>query len=303
MNFNWQVFWQYLLQPSGVYLTGLWLTCLISVLAMSLGCVLGLAAALLRLSRNPLLHLPVRFYVWLMRGTPLLVQIVFLYTALAAGGIFRFEDLELFGLVIPGNIQAAIIALGLNEGAYMAEIIRAGIGAVDKGQYEAGRSLGMTFGKLMRRIVLPQAFRVIVPPLGNEFNVMLKNTTLVSVIGVQELLLSTQMVTSATFRVFELYLVVAIYFLLLTTLWGFFQRWLDSHSFHSPQLSGINEVFIYRQVQVQRWVLGKETDLPFSQLRVFADIDSIDQNGALRLIQYPAHYVHCGRFTRPVGPQ
>ena len=83
------------------------------------------------------------------------------------------------------------------------------------------------FAKLMRRIVLPQAFRVIVPPLGNEFNVMLKNTTLVSVIGVQELLLSTQMVTSATFRVFELYLVVAIYFLLLTTLWGFFQRWLE----------------------------------------------------------------------------
>jgi len=162
-----------------------------------------------------------------MRGTPLLVQIVFLYTALAAGGIFRFEDIDLGWFVVPGNIQAAIIALGLNEGAYMAEIIRAGIGAVDKGQYEAGRSLGMTFGKLMRRIVLPQAFRVIVPPLGNEFNVMLKNTTLVSVIGVQELLLSTQMVTSATFRVFELYLVVAIYFLMLTTLWGFFQRWLE----------------------------------------------------------------------------
>ncbi|SDT33981.1 amino acid ABC transporter permease [Pseudomonas fuscovaginae UPB0736] len=230
MNFNWDVFWQYLLQPSGVYLTGLWLTCLIAVLAMALGCVLGLAAALMRLSSNPLLQWPVRFYVWLMRGTPLLVQIVFLYTALAAGGIFRFEDIELFGLVVPGNIQAAIIALGLNEGAYMAEIIRAGIGAVDKGQYEAGRSLGMTFGKLMRRIILPQAFRVIVPPIGNEFNVMLKNTTLVSVIGVQELLLSTQMVTSATFRVFELYLVVAIYFLLLTTLWGFFQRWLESRS-------------------------------------------------------------------------
>lgn len=228
MNFNWDVFWQYLLQPSGVYLTGLWLTCLISVLAMLLGCVLGLAAALLRLSKNPLLHLTVRFYVWLMRGTPLLVQIVFLYTALAAGGIFRFEDIELFGLIVPGNIQAAIIALGLNEGAYMAEIIRAGIGAVDKGQYEAGRSLGMGFAKLMRRIVLPQAFRVIVPPLGNEFNVMLKNTTLVSVIGVQELLLSTQMITSATFRVFELYLVVALYFLTLTTLWGFFQRWLET---------------------------------------------------------------------------
>jgi His/Glu/Gln/Arg/opine family amino acid ABC transporter permease subunit len=98
MNFNWDVFWQYLLQPSGVYLTGLWLTCLIAVSAMLLGCVLGLAAALLSLSKNPLLHLPVRFYVWLLRGTPLLVQIVFLYTALAAGGIFRFEDIDLFGI-------------------------------------------------------------------------------------------------------------------------------------------------------------------------------------------------------------
>ncbi|MHB9801130.1 amino acid ABC transporter permease [Pseudomonas sp. MT3] len=227
MNFSWDVFWQYLLRPSDIYLYGLWLTCVIAVSAMLLGCVLGLLAALMRLSSNPLLQYPVRFYVWLMRGTPLLVQIVFLYTALAAGGIFRFEDLDLGLFILPGNIQAAIIALGLNEGAYMAEIIRAGIGAVDKGQYEAGKSLGMTFPKLMRRIVLPQAFRVIVPPLGNEFNVMLKNTTLVSVIGVQELLLSTQMVTSATFRVFELYLVVAIYFLALTTLWGFFQRWLE----------------------------------------------------------------------------
>jgi len=228
MNFSWDVFWQYLLRPSDIYLYGLWLTCVIAVGAMLLGCVLGLLAALMRLSTNPLLQYPVRFYVWLMRGTPLLVQIVFLYTALAAGGIFRFEDLDLGLFILPGNIQAAIIALGLNEGAYMAEIIRAGIGAVDKGQYEAGKSLGMTFPKLMRRIVLPQAFRVIVPPLGNEFNVMLKNTTLVSVIGVQELLLSTQMVTSATFRVFELYLVVAIYFLALTTLWGFFQRWLEA---------------------------------------------------------------------------
>jgi polar amino acid transport system permease protein len=227
MNFNWEIFWHYLLKPSDIYLYGLWLTLAISVLAMLLGCVLGLAAALLRLSKNPLLQYPVRFYVWLMRGTPLLVQIVFLYTALAAGGIFRFEDLNLGLFILPGNIQAAIIALGLNEGAYMAEIIRAGIGAVDRGQYEAGRSLGMTFPKLMRRIVLPQAFRVIVPPIGNEFNVMLKNTTLVSVIGVQELLLSTQMVTSATFRVFELYLVVAIYFLALTSLWGLFQRWLE----------------------------------------------------------------------------
>jgi polar amino acid transport system permease protein len=123
----------------------------------------------------------------------------------------------------------------MNSAAYMAEIIRAGLSAVDRGQYEASRSLGMTTPLLMRRVVLPQALRVIIPPMGNEFNVMLKNTTLVSVIGVQELMLSTQMITSVNFRVFELYLVLAIYFLLLTTLWGFFQRWLESHFGRSEQ--------------------------------------------------------------------
>lgn len=227
MAFSWDIFWQYLLRPSDTYLYGLWLTCVISVSAMGLGCIIGLLVALMRRSNNLLLQYPVRFYVWLIRGTPLLVQIVFLYTALAASGIFRFEDIDVGWFILPGAIQAAIIALGMNEGAYMAEIIRSGLNAVDSGQYEAARSLGMTPAKLMRRIIMPQAFRVIVPPLGNEFNVMLKNTTLVSVIGVQELLLSTQMITSTNFRVFELYLVVAIYFLVLTTLWGFFQRWLE----------------------------------------------------------------------------
>ncbi|MBP2850831.1 amino acid ABC transporter permease [Dickeya oryzae] len=235
MNFSWEVFWQYLLKPSDVYLYGLWLTCIIAVSAMLLGSMLGLMAALLRLSASPLLRYPVGFYIWLMRGTPLLVQIVFLYTALAAGGLFHFQDITLGSLVIPGNIQAAVVALGLNEGAYMAEIIRSGLGAVDKGQYEAAKSLGMTFPRLMRRIILPQAFRVIIPSIGNEFNVMLKNTTLVSVIGVQELLLSTQMITSATFRVFELYTVVAIYFLVLTSLWGLFQYWLEKR-FNQPHV-------------------------------------------------------------------
>jgi len=238
MNFSWEIFWQYLLHPSDVYLHGLWMTCAIAVLAMLLGCVIGLTMALLRLVTHPWLfwlRQVADFYVWLMRGTPLLVQIVFLYTALAAGGIFRFEDIDLGLFILPGNVQAAIIALGLNEGAYMAEIIRAGISSVSRGQYDAGRSLGMRFPQLMRHIVLPQAFRIIIPPLGNEFNVMLKNTTLVSVIGVQELLLSTQMVTSATFRVFELYLVVALYFLLLTTIWGFFQRALEQRFGKSTQ--------------------------------------------------------------------
>ena len=140
---------------------------------------------------------------------------------------FRFEDLNLGFVTIPGNIQAAIVALSLNEGAYMTEIVRAGILSVDTGQIEAAKSLGMTYFKSMRRIVLPQAVRVILPPLGNEFNAMLKNTTLVSVIGVPELLMATQMVTSATFRVFELYTVVALYYLALTTAWGFVQSAIE----------------------------------------------------------------------------
>jgi polar amino acid transport system permease protein len=205
--------------------------------------MIGIAAALGTQSRFRAVRLVVAFYTWLFRGTPLLVQITFIYTALAAGGIFRFQDIDLGFVIIPGNIQAAIVALSLNEGAYMTEIVRAGILSVENGQTEAAKSLGMTYLKLMRRIILPQAVRVILPPLGNEFNAMLKNTTLVSVIGVPELLLATQMVTSATFRVFELYTVVALYYLTLTTLWGFVQQAIERRygepSRNLPQNAGI----------------------------------------------------------------
>ena len=243
MKFDWGFFAQHLFEPSSVYLHGLWLTLSISVIAQSLGTAIGVVGALGTQSRFRAVRSLVTFYTWLMRGTPLLVQIVFIYTALAAGGIFRFEDIDLGFVVIPGNIQAAILALSLNEGAYMTEIVRAGILSVDSGQTEAAKSLGMTYLKFMRRIILPQAARVIIPPLGNEFNAMLKNTTLVSVIGVPELLLATQMVTSATFRVFELYTVVALYYLTLTTLWGFVQRAIERRfgepSQTLPQNTGI----------------------------------------------------------------
>jgi polar amino acid transport system permease protein len=243
MNFDWTFFWHYLFEPSSVYLHGLWLTLSLSVISQGIGTLIGVAAALGTQSRFRAIRALVAFYTWLMRGTPLLVQIVFIYTALAAGGIFRFQDIHLGFIVIPGNIQAAIVALSLNEGAYMTEIVRAGILSVENGQTEAAKSLGMTYLKLMRRIVLPQAVRVILPPLGNEFNAMLKNTTLVSVIGVPELLLATQMVTSATFRVFELYTVVALYYLTLTTLWGFVQQAIERRygepSRNLPQNVGI----------------------------------------------------------------
>ena len=228
MSFDWPFFWRYLLEPSHTYLTGLGLTLVLSVVSQTLGTAIGLFAALGRLSKLGPLRSVMRFYVWIMRGTPLLVQIVFIYTGLAAAGIARFHDIDLGILVIPGNVQAGILALSLNEGAYMAEIIRAGIASVDDGQTEAAKSVGMTYGLLMRRIILPQAARFIIPPLGNEFNAMLKNSTLVSVIGVQELLLTTETLTSATFRVFELYSIVALYFLTLTTAWGLVQGWIEA---------------------------------------------------------------------------
>jgi polar amino acid transport system permease protein len=227
MRFDWNFFAQHLLEPSSVFLHGLWLTLSISVISQSVGTAIGIAGALGTQSRFRAVRAIVAFYTWLFRGTPLLVQIVFVYTGLAAANIFRFDDIHLGFIVIAGNIQAGIFALSLNEGAYMTEIVRAGILSVDHGQTEAAKSLGMTYFKLMRRIVLPQAARVIIPPLGNEFNAMLKNSTLLSVIGVQEMLLATNMQISATFRSFELLSVVAIYFLALTTLWGFAQRAID----------------------------------------------------------------------------
>jgi polar amino acid transport system permease protein len=227
MSFDWDFFAKHLFEPSSFFLYGLWLTLCISVISQSIGTAIGVSCALGTQSRFVIIRGVIAFYTWLFRGTPLLVQIVFGYTALAAAGIFRFDDIHLGFLVIPGNFQAGVVMLSLNEGAYMTEIVRAGILSVDHGQNEAAKSLGMTYFKLMRRIILPQAARMIIPPLGNEFNAMLKNTTLLSVIGVPEMMQITETQNSATFKTFELYSVVAIYYLALTTLWGFAQRAID----------------------------------------------------------------------------
>jgi polar amino acid transport system permease protein len=227
MRFDWDFFAKHLFEPTSFFLYGLWLTLIISVISQSIGTTIGVAGALGSQSHFRIVRSVVAFYTWIFRGTPLLVQIVFGYTALAAAGVFRFDDIHLGFLVIPGNLQAGVVVLSLNEGAYMTEIVRAGILSVDHGQTEAAKSLGMTYFKFMRRIILPQAARVIIPPLGNEFNAMLKNTTLLSVIGVPEMMQITGTQNSATFRTFELYSVVALYYLALTTLWGFAQRAID----------------------------------------------------------------------------
>jgi len=227
MHFDWPYFWEQLLHPNGAFLQGLWLTILVSVCGQAMGLAIGLPVALARLSRRASLAYAARGYILAMRGTPLLVQIVFIYTGLAAAGLLRFHDWQLGPFTLAGNVQAGILALGLNEGAYMAEIFRAGIEAVDRGQAEAAKALGMPPAMILRRVVLPQALRVVLLPIGNQFNIMLKNSTLVSVIGVSEMLLVTETINSATFRTFELYSVLAIYFLVLTSIWTVALRWIE----------------------------------------------------------------------------
>lgn len=225
--FDWGFFLQSLFKPSTAFLEGLARTVYISVLAQVLGIALGLGLELCRRSRFRIARWIAETYVWLVRGTPLLVQLVLVYNGLAATNIYRFEDWTVGSFVILGVVQAAIITLAANEAAYMAEIIRAALDAIDTGQAEAAKALGMTPSMTMRLVLLPQAARIVVPPLGNEFNLMMKSTSLVSVIGLQEMFLTAQSINSATFKTFEIFLTVAAYYLALTTVWQFVQSWIE----------------------------------------------------------------------------
>jgi polar amino acid transport system permease protein len=226
-QFQWPLFFQSIFGPDNQIKAGLFLTVTISIAAQLIGVVLGVFAALGKMSKVRPIRWLANIYVWVFRGTPLIVQLVFFYFGLGVAKIYGWPDITIGPLTIDGAIQAGIFALGLNEGAYMAEIVRAGILAVDPGQMEAARALGMTPGKAMRRIVLPQAARVIIPPLGNEFNNMLKTTSLLFVIGVVELYSTFNIKQGEDYRPFELYLACAVWFLLLTTIWGFIQSWIE----------------------------------------------------------------------------
>ncbi len=214
--FRWDVVWQNLF--SSFIIQAAWTTLWISVVAQSCGVVLGLFIALMRMSRSPLLSGPARAYIWFFRGSPLLVQVLLLWDGLP----------KLVPSLLLPAWAAVVVAFSLNEGAYMAEITRAGITSVDPGQMEAAKSLGMRFALAMRRIVLPQAARVIVPPLGNEFNNMLKTTSIASVIGLLELTGTAETFGSFNFTIFEWLIMATFYYLFLTTLWGFVQSWIEN---------------------------------------------------------------------------
>jgi polar amino acid transport system permease protein len=227
LHFNSSFFWNHLIHPPSVFLQGLWTTVYLAVISQTLATILGLLLALARRSKIVPLRAVTWLYTWIFRGTPLLVQLVMIYYGLAAVGLYRFSNISVVGFVIPGVVQAAVVTFTLNEAAYMGEIIRAALSAVDPGQLEAAMSTGMTPNQGMRLVVIPQAIRFVVPPLGNDFNAMMKNTSLASVIGVSEMFLVTQEVSSSTFNTFEIYAVAALYYLALTTVWGVIQAAIE----------------------------------------------------------------------------
>ncbi len=248
---DWHVIWQRIFHPDHVFARALWTTVYIAVLAQLLGILLGLIAALFRMSRISPLKFLSGAYVLVFRGTPVIVQIFFVYYG--ANLLFGFTlipnslDFGLFQL--GGAAIAGILALGVNEGAYMREIIRAGIDAIDKGQMEAARSLGMTHRLAMRRIVLPQAARVIVPPLGNEFNNMLKTTSLLFFIGVYEIFGDADVHYSTTFQPVEYFLAVSFWYLMLTTGWSLIQAQIE----RKLAVSERGDELSFRERVVEAW--------------------------------------------------
>ena len=227
--FDSDLFWSRIFEPDSVFLGALWTTIYISVLAQLGGVTLGLVSALAGRSRFFAVRFVNGIYVTAIRGTPLIVQIFFIYfgAELLLGVTLFPKELDVGVGLVGGAVIAGIIALALNEGAYMSEIIRAGISSVDEGQTESAMSLGMTHRQAMRKIVLPQAARIIVPPLGNQFNNMMKTTSLLSFIGVLELFAEAQQRYSVDFKPVEYFAAVALWYLLLTTIWSVFQAWLE----------------------------------------------------------------------------
>jgi polar amino acid transport system permease protein len=206
---------EFILEWAPFIIGGAGTTILLAVVSIVLATILALIGAVGRLSRNAVFFAAASLYVSLVRGTPLLVQIFFFYLALAEAGI-----------VLPALV-AGIAALSFNYGAYMTEIFRAGIEAVPRGQREAAEALGMPEHLVMRRIVLPQGVRIVIPAIGNEFIAMLKDTSLVSAIAVTELLWRAQSAGRRTINIFEALIVAALVYWVLTVIFSLFQARLE----------------------------------------------------------------------------
>jgi polar amino acid transport system permease protein len=230
-NYHWSLIKHYAFTTP--ILNGVLVTLELTGAAMVIGIIGGTLLAIMRLSPNPVVSSASWFYIWLFRGTPVYVQILlwydlsYLYPHVSVGIPFgpTFATASFNSLVAP--LTAGILALGLNEAAYMAEIVRAGILSVDPGQSQAAAALGMTNGLITRRIVLPQAMRVIIPPTGNETISMLKTTSLVSAIAVPELLEHTQAIISVTYVTIPLLLMASLWYLAMTSVLTIGQYFLE----------------------------------------------------------------------------
>ena len=195
---------------------GVGTTVYISILSIISACILALFGALGRLSKNPIFYGVATFYISVIRGTPLIVQVFVIYLGLPQMGI------------VIDAVPAGIIALGVNYGAYMTEIFRAGIQAIGRGQIEAAHSLGMTYAQLMKRVVLPQALRLIIPPTGNEFIAMLKDSALVNFLGVWELFFRAVKIGRQNFKSMETLIIAGLFYWLVTIFFQYFQSRLES---------------------------------------------------------------------------
>lgn len=228
-RFRWSVVGHYLFDAHIMH--GIRITLELTVLCMVVGILLGVVLAVMRLSANPVARVTAFGYISLFRGTPVLVQIIFWFniSALYPEITFDIPGLSLNANHIVTPIVAGVLGLGLQEAAFMAEIIRSGLTSVDHGQTEAARALGLNRHKILRRIILPQAMAVIVPPTGNEVIGMLKNTSLVSVVAVGDLLYSAQLIYSANFQTIPLLIVACIWYLVLTGIFSAGQMVVERH--------------------------------------------------------------------------
>ena len=217
---NGQIEWAYV----GRFLTvpaivsGVVNTVIMSVLAMALGIILGVIVAIMRMSPNPVLRSTAAIYVWLFRGLPAILQLLLwfnlalVFPVIGIPGLFEARTVDVMTPFV-----AALLGLGINQGAYTSEVVRAGLISVDAGQYEAAQSIGMTRLLSLKRIILPQAMRVVIPPLGNEFIGMIKLTSLASVIQFSEVLHNAENIYYANSRVIELLIVAGLWYLAIVS--------------------------------------------------------------------------------------
>jgi polar amino acid transport system permease protein len=225
---EWDYVGEFLTVP--VIMTGLVNTIVMAVLAMVVGIVLGIVFAIMRLSDNPVLSMTALGYVWLFRAIPALLQLLLwfnlalVFPTIGIPGLFSINTVDVMTPFV-----AALLGLGIQQGAFTAEVVRAGLLSVDRGQYEAAQTIGMTRLQMLRRIVMPQAMRVIVPPVGNEFIGMVKLTSLASVIQYAEILHSAQNIYYANSRVIELLIVAAIWYLVVVTILSLLQGRIEKY--------------------------------------------------------------------------